>query len=65
MVELGPVEFEELVAVALDDLPAEIGELMDNVAIFVEDAPADGEDLLGLYEGAVDRAVRGLPAGHA
>ncbi len=51
MVELGPVEFEELVAVALDDLPAEIGELMDNVAIFVEDAPADGEDLLGLYEG--------------
>lgn len=51
MVEVGAEEFDELVAAALDDLPAEISELMDNVAIFVEDEPPDGEDLLGLYEG--------------
>jgi predicted Zn-dependent protease with MMP-like domain len=51
MVELGVEEFEELVADALDELPAEIARLMDNVAIFVEDEAPDGEDLLGLYEG--------------
>lgn len=51
MVEVGREEFEELVAAALDDLPAEISGLMDNVAIFVEDKPPDGENLLGLYEG--------------
>lgn len=51
MVEVGREEFEELVAAALDDLPAEISALMDNVAIFVEDEPPDGENLLGLYEG--------------
>ena len=45
------MEFEELVADALDDLPPEISRLMDNVAIFVEDEPPAGEDLLGLYEG--------------
>ncbi len=43
--------FEELVTDALDELPAEISRLMDNVAIFVEDDPPAGEDLLGLYEG--------------
>ncbi len=43
--------FEELVTDALDALPPEISRLMDNVAIFVEDDPPAGEDLLGLYEG--------------
>lgn len=51
MVGVGRLEFEELVAVALDDLPTEISALMDNVAIFVEDEPPEGENLLGLYEG--------------
>lgn len=42
--------FEELVSEALDSIPAELGELMDNVAVFVEDdSPSGG--LLGLYEG--------------
>jgi len=44
--------FEELVAEALDDVPAELLDLMDNVVVLVEDdAPADDPDLLGLYEG--------------
>ena len=51
MVELSAAEFEELVADALDELPPELARLMDNVAIFVEDAAPAGEDLLGLYEG--------------
>ncbi len=45
------IAFEELVADALDRLPPEIAGLMDNVAIFVEDQPPQGEELLGLYEG--------------
>jgi predicted Zn-dependent protease with MMP-like domain len=43
--------FEALVAEALDDLPPEIAERMDNVAVLVEAWPSSGEDLLGLYEG--------------
>jgi len=42
--------FERLVADALDALPEELGRLMENVAVVVEDRhPTD--DLLGLYEG--------------
>lgn len=42
--------FERLVADALDRLPVPLGELMENVAIVVEDRHGS-EDLLGLYEG--------------
>ena len=42
--------FERLVADALDALPPALGELMDNVAIVVEDRHRT-EGLLGLYEG--------------
>jgi predicted Zn-dependent protease with MMP-like domain len=42
--------FERLVADALDAVPAELGGLMENVAVVVEDRHAT-EDLLGLYEG--------------
>lgn len=42
--------FEQLVAEALDSLPPALGELMDNVAVVVEDVNPY-EDLLGLYEG--------------
>jgi len=46
-----PLErFEELVAEALDGLPDELGQYMDNVAIFVDDWGAR-RNLLGLYEG--------------
>jgi predicted Zn-dependent protease with MMP-like domain len=51
MFDLGEVEFEGLVADALDELPVELARLMDNVAIFIEDEAPAGEDLLGLYEG--------------
>lgn len=42
--------FEQLVGEALDALPAELGEMMENVVVVVEDAHRN-EDLLGLYEG--------------
>jgi predicted Zn-dependent protease with MMP-like domain len=49
--------FEDLVADALDSIPPELGDQMENVAVVVEDWPtADqlagrGGTLLGLYEG--------------
>jgi predicted Zn-dependent protease with MMP-like domain len=40
------------VSEALDLIPPELSKLMDNVAVFVEEeSPADGPELLGLYEG--------------
>jgi predicted Zn-dependent protease with MMP-like domain len=52
VLEITREEFEELVAEALDRVPAELTRLMDNVAVFVEDEPAAGNaQLLGLYEG--------------
>jgi predicted Zn-dependent protease with MMP-like domain len=52
VIEVGPGEFEELVADALDELPAELARLIDNCVILVEDdAPADDPTLLGLYDG--------------
>jgi predicted Zn-dependent protease with MMP-like domain len=51
-VEMSRERFEELVGEALDEVPAELLKVMDNVVIVVEDEPADGtDDLLGLYEG--------------
>jgi predicted Zn-dependent protease with MMP-like domain len=50
--QMGRERFEQLVADALDTVPAELAEVMDNVAIFVEDdAPADDPHLFGVYEG--------------
>ena len=47
-----PVQrFEELVADALDEVPAELMALLDNVVVLVEDRNADEPDLLGIYEG--------------
>jgi predicted Zn-dependent protease with MMP-like domain len=43
--------FEELVADALDEVPAELMDLLDNVVVLVEDRNAEEPDLLGLYEG--------------
>ena len=44
-------EFEQLVRDALDELPDDIGGLMTNVAVTIEDEPPPGRNLLGLYEG--------------
>jgi predicted Zn-dependent protease with MMP-like domain len=44
--------FEELVTAALDDVPGELAELVDNCVVLVEDdPPADDPDLLGVYDG--------------
>ena len=44
--------FEELVSDALDDVPPQLLDLMDNVVVLVEDDPPRSEPgLLGLYEG--------------
>jgi predicted Zn-dependent protease with MMP-like domain len=42
--------FEELVADALDEIPEELGRMMDNVWVTVEDVP-EIAGLLGLYNG--------------
>jgi len=52
MLEIDEAEFERLVGQAFDSIPEKLVELMENVAIFIEDeAPDDDPDLLGLYEG--------------
>ena len=44
--------FEDLVADALDDIPAGLMDLVDNVVFLVEDESPPGQpELLGLYEG--------------
>ena len=56
--------FEELVAEALDSIPEELAEYMENVAVVVQDWPSPRQQanhrgmLLGLYEG-VDLTRRG------
>ena len=55
--EVDRERFEELVADALDSIPESLGNLMENVAVFVEDWPTAEQlegrrgTLLGLYEG--------------
>ena len=44
-------EFERLVGEELDALPAEMLDGLENVAFVIEDDAADGEPLLGRYEG--------------
>ena len=59
MVEVSRERFEQMVADALDSIPAALGAEMDNVAVMVEEWPnavqlarlAPGHTLLGLYEG--------------
>ena len=52
VLQMEPERFDELVALALDEIPPELTAVMDNVVVLVEDEPPDGDrDLLGLYEG--------------
>ena len=56
-------DFEDMVAEAIDQLPDQFAELLDNVAVMVEEtpsladleavgmAPSEGDELLGLYHG--------------
>lgn len=62
MVRMGREDFEAAVAEALDGLPEELGELVQNLAVVVEDEPSnellreldmdpEEETLFGLYQG--------------
>ena len=49
---MGREHFEELVADALDGVPADLASVIDNVVVLVEDEPpTDDPELLGLYDG--------------
>ena len=50
VIDVAPDRFEELVGEALDVIPDELAQHMDNVAVFVEDMGLS-PNLLGLYEG--------------
>jgi predicted Zn-dependent protease with MMP-like domain len=50
-VEMTRERFEELVRDALDQVPGELLDMMDNVVILVEDEAEGDAELLGLYEG--------------
>jgi predicted Zn-dependent protease with MMP-like domain len=52
MVEMTREDFEKAVDDALDSIPDELLEMVDNCVILVEDEPeGDDPDLLGLYDG--------------
>jgi len=61
MVRIPPEEFESLVEKALDGLPEEFADLLENVAVMVEEEPdpedlealgmETDEELFGLYQG--------------
>ncbi len=50
MIDITADRFEQLVGDALDSIPDELAEHMENVAVFVEDRGVS-RNLLGLYEG--------------
>ncbi len=52
-VAMSEEEFEDAVADALDEIPAELARLVDNVVVLVADDPEPPlpPDLLGVYEG--------------
>lgn len=51
MLAMPHAEFEALVADGLDSLHDDMLAQLDNVIFLVEDRPADGSDILGVYEG--------------
>jgi predicted Zn-dependent protease with MMP-like domain len=50
VIEVSRIRFEQLVAEALDTVPPELAQVMDNVVVVVVDDPPE-PDLLGLYTG--------------
>ncbi len=46
-----PERFEELVSQALDEVPAELAALMDNVVVLIEGRDIEDSGLLGVYVG--------------
>jgi predicted Zn-dependent protease with MMP-like domain len=68
-VEISEERFEDMVADALESIPAELGEQLENIAVIVQDWPTEQQlngrrgTLLGLYEG-ID-LTRRSPLGYA
>jgi predicted Zn-dependent protease with MMP-like domain len=68
-VEISEERFEEMVAEALESIPAELAEQLENIAVIVQDWPTEQQrngrrgTLLGLYEG-ID-LTRRSPLGYA
>jgi predicted Zn-dependent protease with MMP-like domain len=52
-IDMEPERFDLLVDQALDGIPDELAQLVQNVVVLVEDEPPEDEpdDLLGLYDG--------------
>ena len=51
MQHLSDTEFEEAVGEALDTIPPELAQAMDNVVVLVEqEPPSEDPELLGVYE---------------
>jgi predicted Zn-dependent protease with MMP-like domain len=50
LIRVEPERFEEMVGAALDSLPDDLGRLISNVAVMVENGPGP-PGLLGLYQG--------------
>ncbi|MFB9618573.1 metallopeptidase family protein [Brooklawnia cerclae] len=50
-IEVGDQEFDACVDEALDSIPDELAELIDNCVVLVEEEPPPGEDLFGYYDG--------------
>ncbi|HEX2253684.1 MAG TPA: metallopeptidase family protein [Thermoanaerobaculia bacterium] len=71
MIRMSPEQFEELVAEALDQLPEEFADLLDNVVVQVEEEPSADDlaevgmepdeegELFGIYHG-VNQLERGF-----
>jgi predicted Zn-dependent protease with MMP-like domain len=51
MVQVSEDEFEQLVSAALDSLPNDMMEPLDNIIFLVENTPEDGSAILGEYDG--------------
>ncbi len=49
--EISEETFDALVEEALESLPSELLDGLDNVVFVVEEEPEDGSDTLGVYEG--------------
>ena len=62
-IEMGADEFEGYVNEALDSIPDELIDLLDNcIIVIADDAPPEDPELLGLYEG-VPLTERGVSYG--
>ena len=62
-IEIGADEFEGYVNEALDSIPDELIDLLDNcIIVIADDAPPEDPELLGLYEG-IPLTERGVSYG--